>query len=338
MLDKFFADDENYESIVSKSNLLDFSSVKKYGFEYANKLYIPNNEFIKFDKLLPCINFENTNSELAKLVKHIKNHSQFRRIPISSKFHSNNIKISKFYENIEDVYRRYIFILFEKFKRTQNFENFFNFDTFVIKFIYELYADFLFMSDFIESEGISIFSSGLAVKLFDEKETSKDVAKEYIQDKYFHIFKNICLQYNFIIDRNMPWVIVYRVGNEYFKNNLDKYTNVYANDMNILYMVLKQVYIYYVDNVLNKDYFNLVNLSDFSLPRDTILNLYLKKKLEKNKISYSNEDFITFKRFFKANTVANGLDDSASKLDKLKQENNTFYDDWEQIYFRSWNN
>lgn len=194
------------------------------------------------------------------------------------------------------------------------------------------------MSDFITSEIGTIFSTGLAIKIFDEKADDLNSAKSYIQDKFFRIFKNICLQHNFIIDKHMPWVIVYRVSDAYMRSNLSRYLDVYESDLLFFFDAIKIAYIYYVKNILSKELYSSVDISNFDLPKDCILKIYVKKKLDGHKIHYSNEDFQTMLRFFKSNTITNGLRDSAYKLNNIEQKFSTIYDDWEQVYLRPGNN
>ena len=337
MIRELFDKDETYESAVSNANLLDFSQAREYGFICNDKLYIPNNSFIKASSKQPVINFADANESLDKLLAHIRNHCTFGRIPTTSKFHINNIKITKSFVNPEDVYRQYMLILLNKFLKKTSETSFLTFSSFVKTFIYEMETDIQFMSDFLKTEVISVFSTGLAYQIFKEQTPDTDIARKYIQDDYFYIFKNICLQYNFIIDKHMPWVIVYRVSEQYLKDNIQRYRDVYASDMSIFFLVSKILYTYYVNNVLSQELYNLVDITDFFLPKDTILNLYLRKKLTIQRIDYTESDFQSLKRFFKLNAHYNGLSDSAHKFSNIKQEGDAIYNDWQQVYLRPGN-
>jgi len=338
MIRELFENNDTYESAVVNANLLDFSQVREYGFICKDRLYIPNNLFIKPSIKQPVINFVDSNEALDKLLSHIRNHCTFGRIPTTSKFHINNIKLTKSYINSEDLYKSYMFILLSNFLDKMPQTDFTTFSEFFNKFVYEMYTDIKFMSDFMKSEIVSIFSTGLAYQIFDEKKPDMEIAKSYIQDDFFYIFKNICLQYNFIIDKHMPWIIVYRVSEEYLTDNINRYKSVYASDMSIFFSVMKILYTYYVRNILNQDLYNNVDIDNFSLSKDAILNLYIEKKLEIQYIKYTKDDFLSLKNFFKTNTLYNGLESSAHKLNNIKQVSDAVYDDWQQIYLGLGNN
>lgn len=334
MISDLFETDADYESVVVNANLLDFAQNRLYGYICKDKLYIPNNSFIKASTTQPIINFPDSNQAFDQLLAHIRNHCTFGRIPPSSKFHINNLKVTKSFINSEDLYKQYMFLLLAKFVESPSMGSFIVFSEFYKAFTYEMKESLMFMSDFIQTEAVSIFSSGLAYQIFNEELPDLNAAKEYIQDNYFYIFKNICLQYNFIIDKHMPWVIVYRVTENYLENNKTKYIDLYGSDMSIFFQTMKLLYIFYVNNHLNRDLYGYVDIKEYAIPKDSILKLYIQKKLEKRKIDYSDKDFNSLLRFFKYNAIFNGISDSAHKFDNLRQEGNAVYNDRQQIYLR----
>lgn len=337
MISDIFEDNDSYDILNTNTNLLNFSENRLYGYICKGKLYVPDNNFIKVSKNQPVLNFVDTNEAFEKLVATLTTHSRLGRIPPTSKFHVNNIKVSSSYINIHNMYKEYIMILLALVLEAYKEEHILSFQDFFKKFTDSTYSQLYFMSDFMVSEAVSIFSTGLAIQMFDEKAGDLDTATAYIKDKFFRIFKKICLQHNFIIDKHMPWVIVYRVSDKYLEDNISRYMNVYESDMQFLFDAIKNVYIYYVKNVLAKEQTIYADITSFNLTRDSILTLYLKKKLDRYRIVYSDEDFMSLRHFFKVNAVKNGLSDSAYKLDRIEQNFSAIYDDRQQVYLRPGN-
>lgn len=337
MIDEIFEDDEAFEKLTRNANLLNFSENRLYGYVCKGKLYVPNNDFIKFGKTQPVLNFVDTNEAFEALVATLTSHSKLGRIPRSSKFHINNMSITRSYLSIHDLYKQFMLLSLTTFSNKLSGESLLDFQSFFKRIVHDMYSELYFMSDFLMSEVSSIFSTGLAVKMFDEKMDDLDTATAYIKDKFFYIFKKICLQHNFIIDKHMPWVIVYRVSDSYLSENIYKYSNVYEEDMRIFFKTIKLMYIYYVNNLLAKELVNSANIKDFNLPKDSILSLYIRKKLDINNVSVSKEDFQQMLQFFKFNAITNGLGDSAYKLDRIEQKFSSVYDDRQHVYLRPGN-
>jgi len=327
MISDLYDINDKYTSLVTGTNLMDFSSVRNYGFISNDNLYIPNNQYIKINTKLPAINFPDSNQALENLLTHLRSHCQFGRIPPTSKFHINNIKITKSYINIHDIYKQYMLILLEKFSLNIN-KDYLYFSEFFNDFINFNFSEILFMSDFLKTETISVFSTGLAYKIFDESVNEKEISSEYIQDNFFYIFKNICLHYNFIIDKYMPWIIVYRVTDSYIQDNIIRYIDVYESDLDLFFKVCKQLYIYYVNNILNKDKYAQVNIYDFSISDDILLQIYINKKLKRSFLSTIDSNVEKLLRFIKKNTEINGLKDSAYKLNNIREKDYSIYKNW----------
>lgn len=337
MISDIFDSSDDFEAISTNTNLMNFSENRLYGYICKEKLYVPNNKFVKFSKIQSVLNFADTNEAFEALVATLTTHSKLGRIPPSSKFHSNNISIKRSYISVHDLYKQFMLITLIDFAAKINGEYFLDFQSFFKRFIYETYSGLHFMSDFIVSEAVSIFSTGLAIQMFDEKMDDLETATSYIKDKFFRIFKNICLQHNFIIDKHMPWVIVYRVSDPYLTTKLSRYINVYDSDMQIFLDTVKMLYTYYVNNILAKELKNSAEIYNFNLPRDSILSIYLRKKLERHSVAYSEEDFKQMLHFFKFNGIVNGVGDSAYKLDRIEQKFSPIYDDRQHVYLRPGN-
>lgn len=74
MISDLFETDADYESVVVNANLLDFAQNRLYGYICKDKLYIPNNAFIKASTVQPVINFPDSNQAYDQLCTHIRNH------------------------------------------------------------------------------------------------------------------------------------------------------------------------------------------------------------------------------------------------------------------------
>lgn len=333
MIKENFQDTKKYEKLISRLNLQDFSrSSNLYGILFSNEYFLPN--ISKLEKYNKVTNINFAINDFRNLITELQNQSKMFRIPKTSKFNIGNLKYNEnvFIDPYKN-YENYLFLFCSTFSRELKTVKSFN--EFFLKIYTSIFqvAQFLTFSGFLKSDLVSIFSSGLAFFVANVPSPTLKIAEEYVKDPYFKMFAAICSKHNFYIDKYMPWLIVRRVDDSVFNNNIESYIDIYQNDIDILYDAMKNVYIRFVNTFVSKKDLEKLDLSNFNLNFHLLVNFFIKLKLKESKIDFKEKDVNDLYRFFLSNSKHNSIKDSVKKLDRITStEFDSVLQNWTQIH------
>ena len=332
MIKNIFTETENFKKKVKEFDLIGFNEYKLYGCITDKDVILPIQR--KLSKYQDVKNLTFVVDDLKRLLEDIKWNSNFNKIIRNSKFHISNVSITEGFLSIEEQYKKYVLILSQNFIKLQNkkfltFKSFFkDFSQYVIK-----NQKLITFCSFIGSSYMSIFSSGLAFKLFSENDLSVAKAEEYIMDESFSLYHNICLKNNFLIDKYMPWVIVRRVNEKFLKDNEAYYYSAYLNSLNIMFSTIVESYIDYVSTVLNDQERAVADVNNFNINTDQFLNFYIEAKLIERGVSYFEKDIQSLRTFFKSNSKHNSQKESVRKFNTISNKKvDSIYKDWRDTF------
>lgn len=330
MLKHYFLTEDIYDTILSDYKMYDFTKDSMYGFYHGQNIVIPKDSYIKEYK----INLKNIDfavNDLINLEKEIQLESRNGRFPASSFLNYTNFIVKKGYNNSIARYEEYvIFYYLQTFKNLTQERKFYNFNDFFDFFVEKSNNDFLVYTDFLKSKYIDVFSSGLAFQIFEEPSSIND----FILDKHFSNYYNLCKRHNFNIDKYRPWIIVRRVDDKHLNQNNFKYNYIYDLDTIITFEALRKCYINYITtNIVDNIELRQVNISSYDMKRDKYFRFYVKCKLENKKIEIPDQQFDILVRFLKNNLAfSNSIRSSLYKLDSIKRKDDSIYKDWQQIF------
>lgn len=320
MIKNIFEETDNFKQLVKQFNLISFNEFKLYGCATGNDVILPIEN--KLQKYGDIHNLSFAVTDLKNLLEELKWNSNLNKIIKKSKFHISNVSIKEGYLDIKKQYENYILAVYKNFINEQQGVKFFSFKDFYNSFSSYILKNkkLLTFCSFIDSSYMSIFSSGLAFKLFDEQDLSIKIAEKYIADESFSIYHDICLRNNFLIDKYMPWVIVRRVNESFLGNHIDLYYSAYDKELNLTFDILKFAYIDYIDNFLTQQEKNASNVENFVINFDQFLNFYIQAKLNEKKVTFLDEDIENLKHFFKLNSKHNSQKESVKKFNKISNK------------------
>lgn len=316
MIKDIFSGKQQYDALTEGFNLLSFSTPDNYGLSFNNDLYIPKD--INITKESTYSNLDFAVSDFKAFLETLKWASLTGRIQPSSKYHISKVAPNKSYVDAKQLYLNRVTLLSYIFAQPLktpilSFKQYFTeFTSFIALYV----PEFSFVTHFW-SKQVSIYSSGLAFSISKETGANMDVAREYILDSDFYRFQRLCLKHNFIIDRYRPWVIVRRLSTSDIEQNIAKYDNVYAQDIDMLYSSIKSTYLNYVENILDKKHKENADIINLSIDKTDLITAYLQIKLKEKNIKTTNEQFNRLRLFFIMNCKSNSVKDSVIKFDRL---------------------
>lgn len=141
-----------------------------------------------------------------------------------------NVNIKKGYENIEDVYQKYItdhYLKFVTYIKNNKVEKEINgFDSFLNLFFEYIYlqsrTNSFSLSKFIKTKKCPDTVTGLVLYLDDKKNTYENKI-EYIDNDKFVLLNETLNSCGFIVDKNEPWKITFNIYSSVAKKYIDKY-------------------------------------------------------------------------------------------------------------------
>lgn len=317
MIKDLFVLNKQYEILADSFSLLKLSNTEKYGIFFNNSIWEPNKNYIQTEQSFSNLDFANI--DFNNFLKDIKWYSIVGKISQSSKYHISNIKINK---SFIDPYKLYInkIILLTTVFTFQNKTPYLSFADYISAFsafILKEKINVTYSNHFCD-KSISIQSSGLVYSLLKENNNSIQTAKDYILDSNFLIFQEICTKNNFIIDRYMPWIIIRKLTTNDISANAYKYDNVYSKDIESLYNGLKQAYIYYTTNLIDKKLKDQVNTTNFDVRKHQLLDFFISMKLNEKNQTFTKEQIARVKDLFILNSIKNSIQDSVIKLETIR--------------------
>lgn len=311
MIKDYFTKNIDKSDFMIAYDLFDFNqNGKLYGMLFNNSLYIPDKS--KLDNYNGFKNIKSAIDSLKNLENTLNIESLNQRIYQNDFFNIKKYKLKNAFEDPIFKYKMYcIYSIILKFPnlsslKLYNFNNFFKFFSFIAE------NDFMVFSDFLKSSYVNLSSTGLCFEIFDLSNT-----KSYMYDPRFNIYKNICAKNNFIIDSNNPGRIIYRVTERFYEENRDIYIDVYNSDINITKKAIYETFIFYINNIADKNEINLIDESD-NIEEIKFADFYLKSKLQKNNIKINNRHYKSLFLFFLKNNQINGLKRSLQKIENAK--------------------
>ena len=201
---------------------------------------------------------------------------------------------------------------------------FYSFDSFFSYFTKNLTEDFLVFSDFIRSSFVDIFSNGLSFQIYDEQESLTD----FLTDRYFSNYHNICMKYNFNIDKYNPWIIVRKIDGQFISNNSNKYIDVYTLDVIITFEAIRKAFVYYKSRYTETEHYSFIDVDSLELPKNSFYHFYVNCKLKFNKIQLGEKQVNELVQFFIKNAIKNTIKDSVFKIGNITKKHNSISKNW----------
>lgn len=298
-----------------------------YGFEFNNSLFLPKESMTDVVENIRILKF--AKDPFLALWKDLKFYSSIQRIPKSSLFHFSNMKPLLGYMNAFSAYENYISLIVNSIEKTKAILSFNEFALKAMKLLLN-YGNSISLSEFIRSNMVSIFNTGLAIQLLNAK-ASMDEINRYLNDSYYEVFRNLCLTHNFVIDANLPWVIVYRVDDS-TAGLTNAYVNVYEVEVTTLIQVITYAWKAYIESGLGEEDRLLIDVRDKNVNSTKFLNLYIQIKGKEQGVDLSDSEVALIRIYMTSNTHHNGLSNSIQKLSLLRKGNDTIYKDWTKLF------
>ena len=241
-----------------------------------------------------------------------------------------SLAVYKAYEDPIDLYNNFANNYFKKFNNLVDPTKIKKFDDWVSEF-YKWHQkngpNFpITLSGFQRSKHSSIFTSGLALSLSGEPADDDSIKEQLIlNDKQKQFYINTALQYGFIVNQNVPWILVADLNSpamllyskEYNLSSsnsvfLKKYSVCYEKDLEYLQEVLKHNWNQYVKK------YNKVIIVDTKCEKTRIKKYHNYNIINNNKIYYilnyiNIRNTEEYSRYTKA------------ELDRIKQKAIFFY-------------
>lgn len=200
------------EKVELPNNLFDEFSVNYYGkINNKNKVILPY--FSSLKKNDNNINLYYVVEAYDELIKELK--EKRNKINKDSLFYFPNISVKtsyvfpipKYQEHLNNLLYKFIYWIKQYKKNILNFEQFFQY---LSIYLFNIEQNSILFNTFYK-ENLSIFSSGLAIRILNPRQNKED----FFKDPSFKFFQNICLKHNFLISKQNPTTIIFNVKDFY---------------------------------------------------------------------------------------------------------------------------
>lgn len=221
------------------SNLLDLKIYPAYGKKYGN-IYI---EPIKSSlKQFPNTNFSAINfvvDSYMSLYNDIKKSCFEGKISKTSMFNISNLSINKAYVSPLSCYDNILNTIFSDFfKFYKNIDSCVNFFDSFYQFVLNNNIDFTIYSC-LETFYIDIFSSGLAISFL-----SPDIDYfDFFKDQNYPYFNHLCKRYNFMISKDKPNILIFKLNKDYSYVDYQDINNTYISYLNNVFKTYWNKYV-----------------------------------------------------------------------------------------------
>lgn len=249
----------------------------------------------------------------------------------------NDITAKKGWSNIDEIYEKQIEAIYSVFTDVylRNDKKYLQFTTF--SSFMELLVDFFSKSlvelpitqnSLVRSKFANFDVSGLTIHIAQENAgNDKKKYEDFINDVNFSWWKSICKKFGFLIDKNVPWRLVFDITSPYadfaYKNVGTNYQTVFSTHFERSFMKDFQAF---QRNILRM-YNNYVNFNPMvKIPHyctrsgKTKTKDYRRTRRTKEQISASFPEFLWFRLYFWCKVHEQQIDISQSTFNHLLGE------------------
>ena len=235
-----FIDKEIEElSLVQHTNLLDLKVFPSYGKVYKNVFVKQRGEHLK--SFIDDTRFINLNFVVAayeNLKQDVKKAMVSGQIERTSLFNVANFEIRKAYVSPYSYHQSLLRVMVDKFiESNKKITNCLDFTEQFHKYVLSNNNNFTIYS-MMESFDIDIFSTGLGIAYLPD---DTDYF-EYYKDSSYPYFNNLCKKHKFMILKDKPSILVYKVPPSYEYEHYEDINDTYLQFLNAFYSSIWNAY------------------------------------------------------------------------------------------------